>query len=97
MRYGAEFCLVMLDLMNTAMPPKGAEGNLWIKGLAPHLDIGSARRDCAHVCRWLGAHRDLIVRRREGTGFMGRSDDCFGPSGQWVSPVKPRRPATRER
>jgi benzoate-CoA ligase len=73
-----------------APTPDGVEGNLWIKG-------GSASH-----CYWLrpdetartfveGWVRTGDLYRRDADGYwfhMGRSDDCFKSSGQWVSPVE---------
>ena len=70
--------------------PEDAEGNLWIKG------------DSAARCYWenpeatAGTFVDGWVRtgdlyRQDSDGYwfhMGRSDDCFKSSGQWVSPVE---------
>jgi benzoate-CoA ligase len=67
-----------------------AEGNLWIKG------------DSAARCYWHNPEAtaqtfvdgwvrtgDLYRRDSDGYWFhMGRSDDCFKSSGQWVSPVE---------
>jgi benzoate-CoA ligase family protein len=68
----------------------GAEGNLWIKG------------DSAALCYWErpeitaktfvdGWVRTGDLYRCDEDGYwyhMGRSDDCFKSSGQWVSPVE---------
>ena len=68
----------------------GNEGNLWIKG------------DSAALCYWEkpevtastfvdGWVRTGDLYRCDDDGYwyhMGRSDDCFKSSGQWVSPVE---------
>ena len=68
----------------------GEEGNLWIKG------------DSAAMCYWEkpeetkrtfvdGWVRTGDLYKRDAGGFwfhMGRGDDCFKSSGQWVSPVE---------
>src|SRR5688500_4068334 len=70
--------------------PDGVEGNLWIKGdSAAHYywerPDESAR---TFVDGWVRTG-DLYRRDSEGYWFhMGRSDDCFKSSGQWVSPVE---------
>jgi benzoate-CoA ligase family protein len=70
--------------------PEDAEGNLWIKG------------DSAARCYWENPEAtartfvdgwvrtgDLYRCDTDGYWFhMGRSDDCFKSSGQWVSPVE---------
>jgi len=70
--------------------PVATEGNLWIKG------------DSAAICYWErpettaqtfvdGWVRTGDLYRRDDAGYwyhMGRSDDCFKSSGQWVSPVE---------
>jgi len=68
----------------------GAEGNLWIKGESAaryywENPEASAR---TFVDGWV---RTGDLYRRDGDGYwyhMGRSDDCFKSSGQWVSPVE---------
>ena len=68
----------------------GAEGNLWIKGDSAARGFwenpeATAR---AFVDGWV---RTGDLYRRDDDGFwyhMGRSDDCFKSSGQWVSPVE---------
>jgi benzoate-CoA ligase family protein len=70
--------------------PDDVEGNLWIKG-----DSGAAgyweRPDQSASTFVEGWVRTGDLYRRDGEGFwfhMGRSDDCFKSSGQWVSPVE---------
>ena len=69
---------------------QGAEGNLWIKG--DSAAIGYWQRpdvtSRTFVDGWVRTG-DLYRRDDEGYWFhMGRSDDCFKSSGQWVSPVE---------
>jgi benzoate-CoA ligase len=69
---------------------ESAEGNLWIKGESAaryywQNPEASAR---TFVDGWV---RTGDLYRRDGDGYwyhMGRSDDCFKSSGQWVSPVE---------
>jgi benzoate-CoA ligase family protein len=70
--------------------PADSEGNLWIRG------------DSAASCYWQNPEAtaqtfvdgwvrtgDLYRHDSDGYWFhMGRSDDCFKSSGQWVSPVE---------
>jgi benzoate-CoA ligase family protein len=70
--------------------PDGTEGNLWIRGASAasrywHRPETSAE---TFVDGWV---RTGDLYREDGDGFwwhMGRSDDCFKPTGQWVSPVE---------
>ena len=70
--------------------PVGQVGNLWIRG-------GSAasrywRRAETSASTFVdGWTRTGDLYRQDADGFwwhMGRSDDCFKPTGQWVSPVE---------
>ena len=66
------------------------EGNLWIKGASAALGYWEKPEQTAHtfVDGWVRTG-DLYRRDSEGFWFhMGRSDDCFKSSGQWVSPVE---------
>jgi len=69
---------------------KDSEGNLWIKGESAALCYWE-RADATErtfVDGWVRTG-DLYHRDRDGYWFhMGRSDDCFKSSGQWVSPVE---------
>ena len=70
--------------------PDDAEGNLWIKGESAALGYWEKPAETARtfVDGWVRTG-DLYRRDREGYWFhMGRSDDCFKSSGQWVSPVE---------
>jgi benzoate-CoA ligase family protein len=69
---------------------RGEIGNLWVKGSS--AAIGYWRRPDVtaqtFVDGWVRTG-DLYVRDQDGYWFhMGRSDDCFKSSGQWVSPVE---------
>lgn len=70
--------------------PDDAEGNLWIKGDSAALGYWEKPEQSARtfVDGWVRTG-DLYRRDSEGFWFhMGRSDDCFKSSGQWVSPVE---------
>jgi benzoate-CoA ligase len=70
--------------------PDDVEGNLWIKGDSAALGYWERPEQTAQtfVDDWVRTG-DLYRRDREGYWFhMGRSDDCFKSSGQWVSPVE---------
>lgn len=70
--------------------PDGVEGNLWIKGDSAARYYWERPEESARtfVDGWV---RTGDLYRRDGDGYwfhMGRSDDCFKSSGQWVSPVE---------
>ena len=70
--------------------PDDVEGNLWIKGDSAALGYWEKPEQSAQtfVDDWV---RTGDLYRRDAQGFwfhMGRSDDCFKSSGQWVSPVE---------
>ena len=70
--------------------PDGVEGNLWIKGDSAARGYWENPEATAQtfVDGWV---RTGDLYRCDGDGFwfhMGRSDDCFKSSGQWVSPVE---------
>jgi benzoate-CoA ligase family protein len=70
--------------------PYGAEGNLWVKGASAALGYWNKPEVTAatFVDGWV---RTGDLYRQDGEGYwfhMGRSDDCFKSSGQWVSPVE---------
>jgi benzoate-CoA ligase family protein len=70
--------------------PDDSEGNLWIKGDSAAMGYWEKPEQTAQtfVDGWVRTG-DLYRRSREGFWFhMGRSDDCFKSSGQWVSPVE---------
>ena len=69
---------------------QGAEGNLWIRGDSAASRYWQRPETSAHtfVEGWV---RTGDLYRQDADGFwwhMGRSDDCFKPTGQWVSPVE---------
>jgi benzoate-CoA ligase family protein len=70
--------------------PPGVEGNLWVKGAS--AAIGYWKKPEAMAATFVdGWVRTGDLYRCESNGFwfhMGRSDDCFKSSGQWVSPVE---------
>lgn len=66
------------------------EGDLWIKGESAALSYWEKPGESARtfVDGWV---RTGDIYRRDAEGYwyhMGRSDDCFKSSGQWVSPVE---------
>ncbi len=70
--------------------PDGIEGNLWIKGDSAARYYWERPDETARtfVDGWV---RTGDLYRRDSAGYwfhMGRSDDCFKSSGQWVSPVE---------
>ncbi|HEY8205303.1 MAG TPA: benzoate-CoA ligase family protein [Pyrinomonadaceae bacterium] len=69
---------------------QGAEGNLWIRGASAAIRYWHRPETSAQtfVDGWV---RTGDLYRQDADGFwwhMGRSDDCFKPTGQWVSPVE---------
>ena len=82
--------------------PEAGEGNLWIKGDSAALYYWERSDATAEtfVDGWVRTG-DLYRHDADGYWFhMGRSDDCFKSSGQWVSPVEVegvllRHPASR--
>jgi len=70
--------------------PAGSEGNLWIKGdsAASYYWQNPEATAQTFVDGWVRTG-DLYRHDSDGYWFhMGRSDDCFKSSGQWVSPVE---------
>jgi len=68
----------------------GEEGNLWIQGSSAASRYWQRPEISAEtfVDGWV---RTGDLYRRDADGFwwhMGRSDDCFKPTGQWVSPIE---------
>jgi benzoate-CoA ligase family protein len=68
----------------------GEEGNLWIRGDSAASRYWQRPEISAEtfVNGWV---RTGDLYRRDADGFwwhMGRSDDCFKPTGQWVSPIE---------
>lgn len=79
----------LLDPEGIPTPP-GAEGNLWVKGASAAIGYWQRPETTAHtfVDGWVRTG-DLYSYNSEGYWFhLGRSDDCFKSSGQWVSPVE---------
>ncbi len=71
-------------------PAAGDEGNLWIKGDSAAMGYWERPEETERtfVNGWVRTG-DLYRRDEQGYWFhMGRSDDCFKSSGQWVSPVE---------
>ena len=72
------------------MTPAGEVGNLWIRGESAATRYWE-RPDTTRETFFAGWVRTGDLYRRDDDGFwwhMGRSDDCFKPTGQWVSPVE---------
>jgi benzoate-CoA ligase len=70
--------------------PAGAEGNLWVKGGSAALGYWNLPEVTARtfVDGWVQTG-DLYSQDADGYWYhLGRSDDCFKSSGQWVSPVE---------
>ncbi|HYW74798.1 MAG TPA: benzoate-CoA ligase family protein [Pyrinomonadaceae bacterium] len=70
--------------------PSAAAGNLWIRGGSAASRYWQRTEVSAQtfVDDWV---RTGDLYRCDGEGFwwhMGRSDDCFKASGQWVSPIE---------
>jgi len=68
----------------------GAEGNLWVRGASAAKRYWQRPEISAQtfVDGWV---RTGDLYRQDTDEFwwhMGRSDDCFKPTGQWVSPVE---------
>lgn len=94
-RYGSSGNLLegyearLLDQDGNATPP-GEAGNLWVKGASAARGYWNKPDTTARtfVAGWV---RTGDLYRCDDGGFwfhMGRSDDCFKSSGQWVSPVE---------
>ncbi len=70
--------------------PAGVEGNLWVKGASAAIEYWQRPETTAYtfIDGWVRTG-DLYRQDVDGHWFhMGRSDDCFKSSGQWVSPVE---------
>jgi benzoate-CoA ligase len=70
--------------------PLGEAGNLWIRGRSAASRYWNREESSARtfVDGWVRTG-DLYRCDQEGFWWhMGRSDDCFKSSGQWVSPVE---------
>jgi len=73
-----------------AATPNGEAGNLWIRGGSAATRYWQRPETSAEtfVDGWV---RTGDLYARDGDGFwwhQGRSDDCFKPTGQWVSPIE---------
>ncbi len=70
--------------------PAGVEGHLWVKGKSAASGYWQRPEASARtfVDGWVRTG-DLYRCDSDGYWFhMGRSDDCFKSSGQWVSPIE---------
>jgi len=70
--------------------PAGEVGNLWIRGGSAALRYWQRPEASAEtfVDGWTRTG-DLYAQDEDGFWWhMGRSDDCFKPTGQWVSPIE---------
>jgi benzoate-CoA ligase family protein len=79
----------LIDHEGAPTPPDEA-GNLWIRGDSAALRYWQRPETTAEtfVDGWVRTG-DLYIRDAdEFWRHMGRSDDCFKPTGQWVSPVE---------
>jgi benzoate-CoA ligase len=70
--------------------PAGDVGNLWVRGASTAIGYWQRPETSAQtfVDGWV---RTGDLYRCDGDDFwwhMGRSDDCFKPTGQWVSPIE---------
>jgi benzoate-CoA ligase family protein len=79
----------LIDHEGTATPA-GEVGNLWIRGNSASAGYWQRPKITTQtfVDGWV---RTGDLYRCDGDGFwwhMGRSDDCFKPTGQWVSPIE---------
>jgi benzoate-CoA ligase family protein len=94
-RYGSSGKLLngyeakLIDHEGTPTPP-GEVGNLWIRGDSAascywHRSETSAE---TFVGGWVRTGDLYTQDEDEFWWHMGRSDDCFKPTGQWVSPVE---------
>ena len=95
LRYGSSgkvlkgFEARLIDHEN-APTPAGEVGNLWIRGASAasrYWERPDTTR-ATFVDGWVRTG-DLYTQDEDGFWWhMGRSDDCFKPTGQWVSPVE---------
>ncbi len=70
--------------------PQGEVGNLWIRSRSAAVGYWQRRETTAQtfVDGWVRTG-DLYRQDKEDFWWhMGRTDDCFKPTGQWVSPVE---------
>ena len=94
-RYGSSGKLLrgyearLLDHEGVAIPT-GEVGNLWIHGDSAAIGYWQRPETTAQtfVDGWVRTG-DLYAQDEDGFWWhMGRSDDCFKPTGQWVSPIE---------
>ena len=94
-RYGSSGKLLrgyearLLDHEGVATPA-GKVGNLWIHGDSAAIGYWQRPETTAQtfVDGWVRTG-DLYAQDEDGFWWhMGRSDDCFKPTGQWVSPIE---------
>lgn len=94
-RYGSSGKLLagykarLLDQTGQPTPP-GEEGHLWVKGASAASGYWQRPEATAQtfIDGWVRTG-DLYYQDADGFWYhMGRSDDCFKSSGQWVSPVE---------
>jgi len=93
-RYGSSGKLLAgyeaMLLNETGEEVVGEEGNLWIKGDSAAMYYWEKPEETKRtfVDGWVRTG-DLYKQDADGFWFhMGRGDDCFKSSGQWVSPVE---------
>src|SRR2546425_2925678 len=70
--------------------PEREVGNLWIRGDSTAIGYWQRPETTAQtfVDGWVRTG-DLYAQDEDGFWWhMGRSDDCFKPTGQWVSPIE---------
>ena len=70
--------------------PEREVGNLWIRGDSAAIGYSQRPETTAQtfVDGWVRTG-DLYAQDEDGFWWhMGRSDDCFKPTGQWVSPIE---------
>jgi benzoate-CoA ligase family protein len=94
LRYGSSGTILqgyearLVDGNDHPSPPEG-EGHLWVKGDSAAIGYWQRPTETARtfVDGWV--RTGDLYRCTDGYWFhMGRSDDCFKSSGQWVSPVE---------
>jgi benzoate-CoA ligase len=94
-RYGSSGRLLtgyearLVDHEGLATPP-GEAGNLWIRGGSAARRYWGRPETSAEtfVDGWVRTG-DLYLADADGFWWhQGRSDDCFKPTGQWVSPIE---------
>lgn len=94
-RYGSSGKLLrgyearLIDHQGVATPP-GEVGNLWIRGGSAAIGYWQRAETTAEtfVDGWVRTGDLYRCDKDDFWWHMGRSDDCFKPTGQWVSPVE---------